>query len=237
MASTITWYDMCNRTLRQMGEVEFASTSDFNSASGFHSSVKDCINYSIARIYDEEDSTWPFQLITTTFTTLTNGTVDYTPVAATSASVDSIEWDSFCILRDTLLTSPDYQKLTYVPWPTYRDMYRPQDKNITSSTGYGKPRLVSRQLDNSISISPPAAEAYTVQYQYYGGFVPLSVYNDVSLIPDRYVQVIVDGALKRAYDFRDNVEQAASKDKEFTDGVNRMRRKLIPQAESATFLY
>lgn len=230
------YLQICNEVLEEVNEVEFTDSTDFASSVGFHSKVKNYVNYAIARIYDEEDGCWPFLLVTTTFTTLTDGTVDYTPVAATSAPVEAIEWDSFCILKDSLLNNPDYLKLAYVSWPPYRDIYRVIDKNMDSN-GYGKPRVVTRQLDNTISISPPAAELYTVQYQYYTGFLPLSAYSDVPLVPERYKQIIIDGALKRVYEFRDNAEQAMAKEQDFKDGVNRMRRKIIPQSESATVIY
>lgn len=238
MASTITYNQMCNSVFRAMGEVEFNSSgTDFNNATGFHASVKDYVNWAIQRIYDEEDGKWPFLEATGTINLLVDGTVNY----SVSTLADNVDWNSFAITYDAALDEPWFRKLTNLPWVSYRDSRLEKDKNIIAAAGvgtdgYSKPDVMSRKSDNTVSFSPPAKELYTATYDYFTAFTYLSAYNDVSLIPDRFNQVIIDGALKRVYDFRDNVEQAQVKDKDFTDGINRMRRKLIPQYEAISFV-
>lgn len=229
---------MCNSVFRAMGEVEFNSSgTDLANATGFHASVKDYINWGIQRIYDEEDGKWPFLYSQGTLTLLTNGTVNYT----LAADADNVDWNSFAITYNVTLIEPWFKKLQQIPFDTYRDYRLEIDSNIIANAGitvngYAKPDVVARNFDNTVSFSPPAKEAYTATYNYYRGFTYLSNATDVSLVPDRFNQIIIDGAIKRVYDFRDNVEQAQVKEKDFVDGVNRMRRRLIPQAESMIYI-
>jgi hypothetical protein len=219
-----------NKALKELNEVEFADSTEFGNATGFHSLMKDYINWSISEIYNREDNQWSFQKQVGTQVLLTDGTVDYS-VNANAAEVD---WDSFYIAEDIALDDPDFKKLTLMPLPTYRDIYRIQDLNMDSD-GYGKPSYVVQNIDNTFSVSLPAAEAYTVKYDYLTKFVPLSAYNDTTLVPVRYEQVIIDGALMRANAFRDNIEQSALYEKRYEDGIIRMRRNLIPISDTMLF--
>jgi hypothetical protein len=58
----------------------------------------------------------------------------------------------------------------------------------------------------------------------------LALFGDVPTIPEEFKEVIIDGAMVHGYFFRDNLEQTALIKNTYTDGVNRMRRILIPQS-------
>lgn len=223
-----TYIGLCNQVLRALNEVEFSGETDFNSAVGFHAHTKDFINYTLAHIYSEEDNRWPFQVTTGSVTLLTDGTVDYS-LNATAAVID---WDSFYLDYDVALDSPEYKKLRRVPYDYYKNYHRVNDLNLTVSTSYGKPDFIARNYDNTVSVSPPANAAYTMKYYYWARLTKLSAHGDVPIIPETYEKVIVDGALARAYKFRDNIEQGSAADEDFMRGINTMRRNLIPQPVS-----
>ena len=96
---------------------------------------------------------------------------------------------------------------------------------------YSKPAIVVRKTDNSIILTGVPDRIYTVAYDYFTSPSDLVNWNDVPTIPAQFKQCIVDGAMYHAYMFRDNIEEAGEAKNKYTDGVNRMRRILIPQPE------
>jgi hypothetical protein len=76
-------------------------------------------------------------------------------------------------------------------------------------------------------VVPAPNQAYSIVYEYYRIPVDLSSSTDVPSIPERFKQVILDGAMYHAYMFRSN-EQAANIAKgKFEEGIKKMRILLI----------
>lgn len=236
--STYNYIGLVNDVLEEFNEVTLTAV-DFTSVIGFHSLVKNRINTAIADIYAEEDDAWPFtkttatQILTVGFTGGIGGVI---PSYTLSGAVSNVDWTSFFIKRNDALADPNAKRLTLISWDNYRDKHRDSDANISVTGPFTKPDFIARLPNNNWVVSPPADLAYTVNFECSSTPVLLSAATDVPIIPEMYRQVIVDKAIYYAYMFRDNAEEATLANDRYTSGVNRMRRALIPQADTLRFL-
>jgi hypothetical protein len=64
-------------------------------------------------------------------------------------------------------------------------------------------------------------------YEYFNFSSDLSANSDTIVIPDRFVHVIVDGAMHYAYLFRGNTQDALVMKEKFDEGIKYMRSMLI----------
>ena len=132
----------------------------------------------------------------------------------------------------TIIMYPDYttRPLTWIEYDKYRkEGQRSHDQEMIKTNEFNKPEVVIRKPDNNFLLSPVPDRLYTVTYEYFSMPSDLETHSDVPLIPEVFKNVIVDGGIYHSYMYRDNVEQAAEVKNKFTDGINRMRRILIPQ--------
>ena len=223
----LDYLSICNAVLNSVNEDIFQDQTEFDAATGVHQFIKNAVNWSISEIYRKQDNKWPFQSATLTQVLATNGTVEYT----LPADCGSVDWNSFYIAKDALLDHPDARDLELMPWVRYREALYMSDLNA-DSTSYTKPSYVVRTPVDTYIISGPAEEAYTVKAFYFTKFSKLVEYDDTTDIPDEFENVIVDGALKRVYEFRSDEAMVDKKEQQFEDGVKDMRRILIPMSES-----
>ena len=66
-----------------------------------------------------------------------------------------------------------------------------------------------------------------IEYVYWRFPSDLTAFNDVSIIPDRFKHVVIDGAMMFMMRFRSNEQSAAMHQNNFEDGIKTMRRVLI----------
>lgn len=158
-----------------------------------------------------------------------------------TASITVTGATTFTYPVDSTLTSPAtgtitaiscsvlQSKLQLKAWDQYTSqLYWDADQN-TDPTGYGKPLYIVRKPDNNLYFGMPPDRVYTM---YYEGFTlpsALALYNDTSLVPTPFEQVVVDKALHYCYMFRDNIDEASLVEKRYEDNITKMRRILIPQ--------
>jgi len=101
-------------------------------------------------------------------------------------------------------------------------------------TATGPPEFVfSTQIQNQIGVSPVPDRIYITNMECWLPASPMDVTAraDVTVIPIRYENVILDGALKYCYEFRENAPMAAAAEKRFNEGIKRMRTQLINKPE------
>lgn len=152
-------------------------------------------------------------------------TVDESVTTISSADTDFEVTNAF----DT----PDAVKLALIGFDNYRDNLKMDAQNATNSDTFTKPSFVVRNFDNSLTFGPLKPDAtYLVKYFYFTKFVELTATTDAPTIPARYENVIFNGVMRRINEFRDNEELSRKFDSQYIDGVNKMRRNLIPQPES-----
>ena len=161
-----------------------------------------------------------------------NGTVNVTVVSSTvfTYTVDSAATSP---ATGTILVYPPYatKYLTWIDWDTYRKEGRlVQDTEMYRANQGATPEVVVRKPDNNFILSPKPNRIFTVSYEFYEMPSDLTNYNDVPSIPEEFKEVIIDGAIIAGYLFRDNIEETDKAENRYSDGINKMRRILIPQS-------
>lgn len=223
---------LSNRVLSAFNEVRLSS-SNFDSATGFHEDVKSSVNQAVRDIYHEQDGRWDFARAegSQVLTVPTNATYPRYVTYTLPSDAGVVEWGSFYLKRtDLAATSDFYQQssLGFMGYDQWVDELR--DKDAALDVGqFGRPDTVIRLLNNDWTISTVPDKAYTVGFVYFKKPAELSAYTDAPIIPSVFEQQIVDKALHYAYMFRDNYEQAGLAEDRYKKGVIRMRRQLIPQ--------
>ncbi len=211
---------LTNKVLNRLNEVEL-TTSNFATATGFHSEAKNAVNNAIREI-NQAEFMWPFNHRTFE-ETLSAGQVEYT----FPSDMKAVKWDSFRLRRDAGLSTPvnEARMLSRLSYEEYMQAY--VDSKDKASTDGAPPRFVVRTLDFNWNVDPIPDQAYTIDYDYF--IFPSDLINDTDTpsIPERFEYVIVDGAMYYTYMFRDNIESASIQFRKFERGLEDMRTILI----------
>lgn len=209
---------LTNEVNRRLNEVELTS-SNFSNAIGFYAHIKDAVNASIRDI-NHTHYEWPFNHVLAE-ETLTAGTTRY----AFPTDASTIDFDSFRIKEDATLSN-NTVRLSVLTYDDYLQRFVDQEYS-TDTSKREVPSYVFHAPSLEWGVVPAPDQAYEIAYEYYRIPVDLSSATDVPSIPERFKQVILDGAMYHAYMFRSN-EQAANLAKtKFDEGIKKMRILLI----------
>jgi len=114
------------------------------------------------------------------------------------------------------------QRIDYDLW---RQNYMGVDLNPNS---YNKPTNVFQtQTSGIVGFTPVPDKTYNIFLEFWLDATEMSNTTDIPLIPQHYWQVIIDGAQKYCYEFREDGQLAQMADARFKAGVERMRIELI----------
>lgn len=216
---------LVNLALGRINEVQLTSGS-FGQAVGPQLSMQTAINaaiFDISRRYQQ----WPFNYGQQTFNTLVSSTGDIQNEYTPPSTVTIIKWNTFGIQRDDAAIPPVVAStLTNIDYNLWATRIRPLDLQLSSGQ-FSTPRYVIKGDDGNIILSSPPDAVYTVYYDAWSDPAALVNYSDISVIPDKYNYVLVDGAMVYGYDFRsDQAAQDRAKAK-FDMGVQEMLRELV----------
>jgi len=209
---------LVNDVNRRLNEVELTS-SNFATAVGFYSSVKESVNNAI-RFINQEQYEWPYNHVEQE-DTLVAGSIRY----PTPSDAKTIDYDSFRIKRDDTLGN-DTKRLKIISYEEYLDKFIDLEYN-TSTSIRQLPDFVFRAPSNEYGMVPPPDKAYEVVYEYYRLPVDLENPTDVPTVPEQFRHVIVDGAMYYAYLFRGNSQDATIMNQKFLEGIKNMRSLYI----------
>ena len=215
-----TYISLTNELLRRMGEVTMDST-EFTNARNIQALAKNAINSSIRELMHSAQE-WPFALATQT-QTLTVGTGVYSFPSDTS----TVDWESFYLKR---LTAANNQpsRLTVLTYTDYLNNHRPQE-DTNGTGGYGPAIAVYQTQESKFGVTPKPDQAYEIEYKYWSFPADLSASTDVAIIPDRFTNVLIDGAMFYMLMFRSNEQGAAVYKDKFDIGIRAMRRLLLDE--------
>lgn len=209
---------LVNEVNRRLNEVELTS-SNFASAKGFYSQIKDSVNSSIRDI-NQTHYEWPFNHVLAE-ETLTAGTTRY----AFPNDAGSIDFDTFRIKESTTFGNATV-KLGVVDYDDYLE--NSVDQEYGDNTSKREiPSAVFQTPSLEWGVTPPPDQNYDVVYEYYRVPVDLQSVTDVPSIPERFRHVIIDGAMYHAYMFRSNEQAANIAKTKFEEGLKRMRTILV----------
>jgi hypothetical protein len=217
-----TYIELCNQTLRRIGEVEIAQ-ADFASVRGVQALVKDAVKATIAKI-NQAEFEWPFNAAQETVT-VTTGQTEYSFPTAFKV----VDWNSFQIQSDVSL-NVGYTTLSYIDRDEWYARYRDNDYNA-GSVGRGVPSFVCPSHGNGYGITPSPNAAYTITYRYYLNYSDLTAYDDVTRIPESFNSVLVDGALYHMNLYKNNAEGAQAAFMSFEAGLKDLQTLYINNYE------
>ena len=151
----------------------------------------------------------------TTFITLNN------PSTATNMDVDYV--------RVSRNISP--KRLRYISYDDYIRQYAERDKTNLSSA-QGEPKYVYKTQSGKLGLSPvPDRSDYSIVYAYFKEHTELSAHGDTPDLDDRHAELIVTRARYYAYNLRSDPDHAMIAQKEFKDGMKRLRSDLVTRQE------
>jgi len=218
----MNYLNLCNSVAHRLNEVAMTSTN-FTAATGFHSQIKDAVQFAIRDIYHAEYE-WPFNISAATIT-LTSGTPTY-PLTSAAPNYVRVDWGSFVLNKNVPTSSVTAKPISLIDFDLWRQTRKSNDINMTSS-GWSSPDFVYRTQQEEVGFTPYPDQNYSVSFDYWVTPSDLSAATDSPTVYDRFSNVIIDGAMWYCYMFRDNVEAAAVMEKKFTTGIRRMRVDLI----------
>ena len=220
-----TYVTLVNELLRRMNEVTLDTAGDgFDSVRNVQALAKDAINNSI-RLIIQNGQEFPFLKVTGT------GTIPALDplIAAGTVKVDfpsdmgTVDWDSF-FLTSTGTGNPMPGPLPVLSFTEWQTNYRATDEKGSR----GVPERVYQTQGNQFGVSPiNDNNTYFINYVYWSFPNDLVNFNDVSIIPDRFKHVVIDGAMMFMMRFRSNEQSAAMHQNNFEDGIKTMRRVLV----------
>jgi hypothetical protein len=215
-----TFLNLTNELLRRLNEVQ-TDASSFASVKNVQALAKDAINSAIREMLQDAQE-WPFTLITYEHT-LSAGTNSY----SFPADYSKADWDTFYI-KQLSSESNTPQKLELITYDQYLSNYR-SIEDTSGNGGQTDPRYVYMTQDTKFGVSPIPDAAYVVEYRYWKYPADLVLHDDVSIIPDRFKHVVIDGAMMYMMLFRSNEQSASLHSEKFENGINTMRRLVMDQ--------
>lgn len=197
--------------------------SNFASATSFNQQAKDAVNAAIKDIIRKYQF-WPFIKVQRTITT-SSSTNEY----SISQALAPINLYTAQIRKDNTATPPIVQSaLTYMDYNLYMRYRFPVDAQA-DSTQYSQPQWFTRPTTgDTLIVSPWPDRAYTISYEVWEIPSDLVNFDDETVIPDQFIDILVNKAVWYAYMFRENLEAAGSIKKEADDGIAQMLRQVVP---------
>ena len=214
-----TFLNITNELLRRLNEVTI-DQDDFAGVRNVQALAKDAVNSSVRKIIQSAQE-WPFTLATYE-QTLTAGTGTY----AFPSTLSSVDWESFYI-KQLASKSNQPRKLAVIPYTEYLETYRPGDDTGDSGSGIGVPLRVYQTQEEKFGVTPVPDDAYVIEYKYWTFPTALSAYDDVCVIPDRFIHVVIVVVMMYMMRFRSNEQSAAVHQNDFVEGIKMMRRVLV----------
>jgi len=214
-----TFLNVTNELLRRLNEVTI-DQSDFATVRNVQALAKDSVNSSVRKIIQSAQE-WPFTL-TTKEQTLTAGTREYD----FPADLSSVDWESFYI-KQLASKSNQPRKLAVIPYTEYLESYRPSDETGDSGSGIAVPLRVYQTQEEKFGVTPSPDDSYVIEYKYWTFPTAMTAFDDTCIIPDRFIHVVIDGAMMYMMRFRSNEQSAAVHQNDFVEGIKMMRRVLV----------
>ena len=119
------------------------------------------------------------------------------------------------------------KKLVYITYDDYRRRFL-STAQTNNSDHYGTPDYVFKTQDDKFGLyRVPDSDGYTINYEYWKTHSDLSGSTDTPDIPARFHDVVVARAKYYIYNLRSDPQFTQFADKDFREGVKRMRIELI----------
>ena len=204
---------LVNDVNRRLNEVEL-TTTNFGTATGEYSMIKDAVNASI-RYINQHEYEWPFNHVTAE-ETMTAGVVRY----AFPTDAKTVDFDSFRIKRNATLGN-DTKRLGILSYEEYLSKH--VDIEYNTSANRAMPDFVFRTPNQEFGFVKNPDKAYEYAYEYYRLPVDLINTTDVPTVPEQFRYIIVNGAMHFAYMFRGETQESQVTQQRFMEEIKSMR--------------
>lgn len=220
-----TYLEIVNLVLQDANEVQLTETT-FLSPRGLQSFAKEAINRALM---DIATATPEWNWLKTGTAAAPNNVVtvadtqwySFKTVSMPDTAYSSIDFDTF-FLSDGVDLYENLQVLSYDEWNRF---YRKADEDV-SDTG-GTPRYVIETNDsNTFGLSPVPDDVYTISFRSWEDANTLANALDALPFPDRYFNTLVARGRYYLWTFKENQFQTQVADREYQDGLNRMKEQL-----------
>ena len=162
-------------------------------------------------------------VLDTTFTATAQ--TSYITVNNTTTSTN-LDVDYIRISRDI---AP--KRLKYISYDDWVRRFSEKDL-VNISTNYGCPVYVYKTQSGKLGITPiPDRNDYRIVFEYWKEHTELSAHGDTPDLDDRYADLIVSRARYYAYNLRSDPEHAMIANREFEEGLKRLRTDLVSKQE------
>tara|TARA_R110000803_G_scaffold41635_2_gene89449 strand:+ start:11429 stop:12085 length:657 start_codon:yes stop_codon:yes gene_type:complete len=201
------------------------TAANFTGAEGMPGHAQQAVNETIRRI-NQEEFQWPFNHADGSQLLVADGTQEYT----LPTSYQAIDWDTFYLVKNASLEQTGVP-LKFIEYDEWVSKYRSNDEDTIASISDldSVPSYVFKTPDGKFGISPPPSKAFTITFDYWAAPSELVGDSDTTVIPARYDNVIIDGAMVQIHMMRDNLEAVSIAEKAFKRGLDSMRTQLINQ--------
>jgi hypothetical protein len=220
-----TYLDITNIVLQDANEVQLTETN-FTSSRGLQSFTKEAVNRALMDIATSTPE-WNWLKTGTASSPNTVSTVastqwySFKTVTSPDTAYSSIDFDTFFLDNGT----DTYDNLTLLSYDEWNKRYRDTDENI-DNTG-GRPKFVIETNDsNQFGLSPVPDDVYTISFRSWEDANILVNALDTLPFPDRYFNVLVARARYYLWTFKENDFQTSISDREYQQGLNRMKEQL-----------
>ena len=162
-------------------------------------------------------------VLDTTFTATAQ--TSYITVNNTTTSTN-LDIDYIRISRDI---AP--KRLKYISYDDWVRRFSEKDL-VNISTNYACPVYVYKTQSGKLGITPiPDRNDYRIVFEYWKEHTELSAHGDIPDLDDRYADLIVSRARYYAYNLRSDPEHAMIANREFEEGLKRLRTDLVSKQE------
>ena len=222
-----TFLSLTNKVLARVNEVALTS-SNFSGQQGLPNLAQNAVNDAIRQI-NQEEFQWPFNKAAGSQLMIAG-----TQLYALPADFKVVDPASFYIQRDESLEVSGTW-LYPVGYDEWLRSYRSNDEETIANIAdvVAIPSKVFLSNNEEFGLTDPPSKAFTVLYDYWTFPDDLVAHDDATGVPSRFDHVIVEGAMRRIHEMRDNYEAMGITNKDFLTGLKAMRGLLINKNERA----
>lgn len=220
----MNYLQLCQR-LRQECRISGTGPAAVTSQTGEYKKVVDWIDTAYQDIQNLHAS-WRFLQKPFSFT-MTIGKRDYTPAEAGITDLAKWKFEEYGDFR-AYLTAGDEQRLEYLPWDDFRDMYLIG----TNRTATGRPGVFTVEPDETIDFDYVPDAAYTCVGQYFQTPDVMTANDSEPVFPAQYHMAIVyRGLMFYGADY--------AADERYSHGFNEYRKiiRKLEQNQLQHFVY
>lgn len=156
-------------------------------------------------------------------------TASTTYIGIANASSDNLDIDFVRVSENT--------EVKYLRYLTYEDWFnRYSTIDLQNNTDqFASPIYVYKTQSGQLGVSPvPDSDNYRITFEYWKLHTELSAYDDAPDLEDRYSDLVVARARYYTYNLRSDPEHAMIANREYEDGLKRLRSDLINKEEYMT---